>query len=110
MTETEILLCCLAEECAEVSQRVSKALRFGLQEVQPGQPLTNAERITAELTDLYAVAQMIEGRGIPRFGAMEDVLAKQAKVRAYLEYSMGRTPHPLAASVPSPGSSGGPGA
>lgn len=96
MTETEHLLCCLAEECAEVAQRVSKALRFGLEEIQPGQPLNNAERITGELTDLFAVAQMIEGRGIPRFGATVDVEAKQAKVRRYLEYSMGRAPHPHA--------------
>jgi hypothetical protein len=35
MNPTEHLLSCLAEECAEVAQRASKSLRFGLSEVQP---------------------------------------------------------------------------
>lgn len=46
MTEEDILLLQLAEECAEVIQRVSKSLRFGLQEVQIGQSLTNSKRLT----------------------------------------------------------------
>lgn len=45
MKRHEHLLSILAEECCEVGQRVSKALRFGLDEVQPGQDLSNAERI-----------------------------------------------------------------
>jgi NTP pyrophosphatase (non-canonical NTP hydrolase) len=96
MTETELLLCCLSEECAEVAQRVSKALRFGLEEVQPGQPKDNATRILDELNDLLAVAYMLEGRGIGRMGRTATIEAKQNKVRAYLEYSMGRAPHPHA--------------
>jgi hypothetical protein len=35
INETDHLLACLAEECAEVSQRVMKALRFGINEIQP---------------------------------------------------------------------------
>jgi NTP pyrophosphatase (non-canonical NTP hydrolase) len=48
------LLQILAEECAEVTQRCMKALRFGLDERQPNHPLTNAERISEELGDLLA--------------------------------------------------------
>lgn len=60
MNRTEYLLCCLAEECTEVGQRVSKALRFGLREVQPMQPLNNAERIREEMRDLLAVGALSE--------------------------------------------------
>jgi len=38
----------LAEECAEVSQRATKALRFGLTDPkgsEPDQPYTNQERL-----------------------------------------------------------------
>lgn len=99
MTETEILLCCLAEECAEVAQRVSKALRFGLSEVQPGQPYNNAVRISVELTDMCAVMEMLEEAGaLPQVHTADiqeaALAAKKSKVRAYLEYSMGRAPHP----------------
>lgn len=64
MTENEHLLTCLAEECAEVAQRVSKALRFGLSEVQEGQPWSNAERISEEMRDLIAVARILYQRDI----------------------------------------------
>ena len=83
MNREEYLLTCLAEECAEVAQRVSKALRFGLNEVQPGQPFTNAERIADELTDLIAVAHILHQEGafagyLPDLGgaAQRDKLAK----------------------------------
>lgn len=96
MTRTEHLLTILAEECAEVAQRVSKALRFGLAEVEPGQPLTNAQRIMGEVNDLVAVYSMLAGPVVspttPLFeGSVEewhrDVAAKQAKVQHYLAYS-----------------------
>lgn len=46
------LLTILIEECAEVQQRATKALRFGLDEIQPGQPFTNAERLAREIGDV----------------------------------------------------------
>jgi NTP pyrophosphatase (non-canonical NTP hydrolase) len=58
MTRTEHLLSITAEECAEVAQRVTKAMRFGLTEIQPGQPFTNADRIMAEFNDLQAMIEM----------------------------------------------------
>ncbi len=88
MNQSEHLLSCLAEECAEVAQRVSKALRFGLTEVQPGQPLTNAERIAQELNDLVAVAELLEEAGlVPRTGTMPAIEQKKSKVRLFMEYA-----------------------
>ncbi|WP_143559577.1 hypothetical protein [Sphingomonas dokdonensis] len=52
-----------AEEAMEVGHRISKALRFGLTEVQPGQPLTNAERIIDEFHDLFVMMEMLREEG-----------------------------------------------
>jgi NTP pyrophosphatase (non-canonical NTP hydrolase) len=87
MTENEHLLLCLAEECDEVGQRVMKALRFGLDEVQPSQPLNNAERIVEELRDLISVAEILRGRGIlaDAYPSLETIRAKEAKIAKFME-------------------------
>ena len=64
MNRKEHLLACLAEECDEVGQRVMKALRFGLDEVQDGQSLSNQQRISEELFDLIAVATICDREGL----------------------------------------------
>lgn len=87
MTENEHLLLCLAEECDEVGQRVMKALRFGLDEIQPGQPLNNAERIVEELQDLISVATILRRRLVlPSCHVPDDVIqAKAAKIAKFME-------------------------
>lgn len=95
MTRTEHLLTILAEECAEVAQRVSKAIRFGLTEVQPGQPLTNAKRIEHEMLDLLAAWNMLarEGAFPDACGPNEAAVrmeAKAEKVERFLAFSAGR--------------------
>jgi len=62
MTKQEHLLVMLAEECAEVSQRATKALRFGLTDIkgsEPNQPYTNQERLFMEINDLLAVLDLL---------------------------------------------------
>lgn len=96
MTETEHLLDCITEECAEIIQRVSKALRFGLREVQPGQDLTNEQRIVAEFHDLRGVLEMLHARGLllatddgllANHDQRDAINAKKHKVRKFLDYS-----------------------
>ena len=88
MTTKEHLLSCLAEECCEVGQRVSKALRFGLDEIQAGQNLTNRERIVYEYTDLIAVFSLLADMGIVDGNTnMKEFDSKQEKVLKYLEYA-----------------------
>ncbi len=53
------LLTILIEEAAEVQQRATKALRFGIEEVQPGQLLSNAQRLALELGDLSEVVSRL---------------------------------------------------
>jgi hypothetical protein len=77
MDEIQYLLNCLSEECAEVQQRVSKALRFGLKEIQPGQPLDNIQRIEEELIDVAAIISMLRERGVYLRGAIPDAIAEK---------------------------------
>lgn len=54
--EREVLTI-IIEEAAEVQQRATKMLRFGVKEVQPGQPYTNSERLADEVGDLSAILE-----------------------------------------------------
>lgn len=92
MTRHELLLAQVAEECAEIGKRAVKALRFGMEQTQPGQELTNHERIRQEFCDLVAVMDMVDP-ALTAFSGME-YGAKQAKVERYLAFSLGEAPHP----------------
>lgn len=59
MNLDENLMITAMEECAEVAQRVSKALRFGVDDVQPGQPLDNRERIIGEWNHLICTMRIL---------------------------------------------------
>lgn len=83
MNRAEHLLTKLMEECAEVAQEASKAAIFGPQEVMPGQPLTNRDRVLKELNDLWAVCEML-GLAVVDRPAIE---AKKAKVQKYIDYA-----------------------
>lgn len=87
MNTREHLLTILAEECAEVAQRVTKALRFGLTEIQPGQDKSNADRINEEMGDLLGVYRMLEDRKeLPPVRAHQ-IEAKVRQVNTFLGYS-----------------------
>lgn len=89
MNRREHLLACLAEECDEVGQRVMKALRFGADEIQPGQPFSNAMRICEELRDLLAVADILQSEGMLGFitPTSEQIEAKRAKIERFMAIS-----------------------
>lgn len=89
MNKTEHYLTIAAEECTEVGQRISKALRFGLTEIQPGQPLTNAERIVVEAKDLLIILTELRVMGvIPAFHpTLEEASAKLSRVEKMFEVS-----------------------
>jgi hypothetical protein len=96
MTREEHLLTIIAEECVEIAKCATKALRFGLDDCEPGQPESNARRICLECADLQAVLEMLAasncmfqltGRSID----MDVVMAaKKAKVEKFLSYSAER--------------------
>lgn len=63
MTNEQYLLTLLAEECAEVSQRATKAIRFGLEDPKGTQEgfSTNKQRLLWEINDLIAVIELLFG-------------------------------------------------
>ena len=88
MTEQEHLLVILAEECAEVSQRATKALRFGLTDpkgTEPAQPFDNRTRLLMEINDLLAVVDML----FEEMDYKSELLqySKKEKVKKYLKLS-----------------------
>jgi NTP pyrophosphatase (non-canonical NTP hydrolase) len=93
MTRMQHLLTILAEECNEVAQRASKAIRFGVEEIEPGQDKTNAQRVIQEFNDLTAVYLMVSKESGGLFDRdretswLANILKKQAKVEKFLKYS-----------------------
>ena len=80
------LLTVIIEECAEVQKRATKALRFGLAEIQPGQSQTNVARMSLEIGDLSAVVDLARTEGL----VLQDVMmhgyrAKREKLARYLQ-------------------------
>lgn len=123
MTTDEHKLTVVGEECVEVvmemmlallrmNMRVSKSLRFGTDEVQPGRLFSNGDRVMYEFCDLVASVEACQEAGIlpvldPK--VVEGMKAeKRQKVLNFLKFSgsLGRVegvaadptvPHPEAA-------------
>ena len=87
MNLTQAYLNQVAEECSEVAQRCSKAIRFGLEEVGPSEKGNNEERLRGEITDLYASIALLEkhlGVGLINQAGIKP---KQDKIERFLNYS-----------------------
>lgn len=82
MNTIEHYLTVLSEECAETAQRASKAIRFGLQEIQPGQSETNARRLEREMSEAVAI---LEAMGLRI--REEDKVSKIEKLKKFMDYS-----------------------
>lgn len=86
------------EECFEVGgelcalgQRASKQLRFGGNEIQPGQLAPNAARLRYELLDLFACVRFLESAGmieaITPDAVSDHMVLKSEKITRMLELS-----------------------
>lgn len=59
MTREQYLLTKLAEECSETAHRASKAIVFGLDDVQKGQHKNNAERLLEKFAHIAAYMELL---------------------------------------------------
>ncbi len=64
MNRAEHMMTTAAEEAMEVGHRITKAMRFGVDEFQPGQEMTNAERVLDEFHDLFAMLTLMSTEGV----------------------------------------------
>lgn len=92
MTNAENLLVTLSEECAEVQQDVAKALRFGIDGVNPfGDGAANSLNILTEYYQLTAVMDEILRLGVlPTLSEPEIERIKKdklAKIKIYQQTS-----------------------
>ena len=90
LNREQLLLLHLAEECNEVAQRVSKILRFGIDEVQKGHTENNRRRLEMEITDWVAVHEMLMDAGVVSEPRSSDIKAKKEKVRKFRKISEDR--------------------
>lgn len=94
MTREEHLLTILSEECSEIIKESSKALRFGLDDINPHSKsnLTNREKLINEFNDLFSVVQMLVEDKIlddKNLLSIDALKAKKEKVEKFLIYSKG---------------------
>ena len=85
MNNEEYILTLIAEECNEVAQRATKALRFGLYETQEGHKFNNKERLIQEFWDLTTVMRMLYP--IDEFENEDWSTDKLERIEKYMEYS-----------------------
>lgn len=71
---TREILLILQEECAEVTQAISKCFRFGIDNFKPDKPKTNLEHLEVELGDLLAMIDLLE-----QFGVIDRTNIEKAK-------------------------------
>ena len=64
MDRTQEIMLILQEECAEVTQAISKCFRFGMNECYPGTNTTNRDRLEEEIGDLLAMVALLEQAGV----------------------------------------------
>lgn len=88
MNRQQYLLSKLAEEAAEVAQIALKTAQFGLDEAQPEQRKTNAERCHDEIDDMLAIIEMLNDEfGFNFQSQMDRRWTKKDKVNKYAAYS-----------------------
>lgn len=92
MTEADHLLLKLMEECNEVAQRASKAIQFGMDEVEPEKAEDNRTRLIGEFIDLLAVWEMLESLGVVSMPAHDHfrraITDKKQKVKRFRQYAL----------------------
>lgn len=92
MNRKELLLVCLAEECAELAKVASKSLRFGLDSDNLGKKLKkNSELLQEEFSDIVGIMRLLMDEKYIEQTTAEDmeeqVAAKGEKFEKMNKYS-----------------------
>lgn len=82
--DSEILLI-TQEECAEVSQAISKVFRFGMEDCHPVTGINNREHLEEEIGDLMCMIDLLIDNGVVSESAV--MTAKNEKLNKLLTWS-----------------------
>jgi NTP pyrophosphatase (non-canonical NTP hydrolase) len=82
---TREILLILQEECAEVTQAISKCFRFGPDQMKPGKDYTNVHMLQEELGDLLAMIELLveQNVGVTNDGLNVAKLNKFQKLKTW---------------------------
>lgn len=87
MNINEHILTCISEECSEIIKDISKALRFGIDDINPETKQTNRLAIAKELNDLIAVVELaIENYDLLDANVIDGFVSKELKKRKVLNW------------------------
>ncbi|MBO0446468.1 hypothetical protein IGJ55_000907 [Enterococcus sp. AZ170] len=92
MRKNEYLTLVAMEECAEIQQALSKAIRFGFDDHHPSRAdETNEEQLLTEFYQLTAMIEELQNQGIIESFTREKIAeVKQNKIKKvyqYMDYS-----------------------
>lgn len=89
MNLREYLLTCTAEEGCEIGQAGHKALRFGLDDINPKTGNSNRKDLVTEVNDLLGVLELLQENGIelPGLFGRDAIEAKKLRVLAWMKHS-----------------------
>lgn len=85
--QTKEVLLILQEECAEVTQAISKIFRFGIDNYKPGKPKTNAEHLEEEVGDLLAMIDLLQKTEEFKNSLKNIEVARQEKFKKLKQWS-----------------------
>jgi hypothetical protein len=83
--DTREILLILQEECAEVSQAISKCFRFGPDQIKPGKEQTNIQHLQEELGDVLAMIDLLVKKnvGVETVGLLNAKVQKIEKLKQW---------------------------
>lgn len=83
--KTREILLILQEECAEVTQAISKCFRFGPDQMKPGKDRTNISMVEEEIGDLLAMVELLckQEVGVSTVGLISAKTKKMEKLKQW---------------------------
>jgi NTP pyrophosphatase (non-canonical NTP hydrolase) len=83
--DTREVLLILQEECAEVTQAISKCFRFGPDQMKPGKDRTNINMLEEEIGDLFAMVELLTDLnvGVTVEGVQQAKMKKFEKLKTW---------------------------
>jgi hypothetical protein len=91
MNRVQYLLTKLAEECSETAQRASKAIVFGLDDVQNGQEKSNNTRLVEEFAHIVAYMELLDEEKLMYINTTymrQEVGKKKEELKKWYQFSV----------------------